>query len=96
MSLQAVEKLVLSKLLVENSNRRIYNVDRHAGAVRHNLPVDVFETTSSTAIHALEELCICCACSVMSFCRCLALNQHSGMSSGFETHSGYRRVWLSS
>lgn len=30
----AVEKLILSKLLVEGSNRRIYNVDRHAGVVR--------------------------------------------------------------
>ena len=30
---QAVEKLVVSKLLVENSNRRIFNVDRHAGMV---------------------------------------------------------------
>ncbi len=30
----AVEKLVISKLLVEGSNRRIYNVDRHAGVVR--------------------------------------------------------------
>jgi len=31
--LQAVEKLVLSKLLVEGSNRRIFNVDHHAGMV---------------------------------------------------------------
>jgi 20S proteasome subunit alpha 7 len=30
----AVEKLIVSKLLVEGSNRRIYNVDRHAGVVR--------------------------------------------------------------
>lgn len=30
---QASETLVLSKLLVEGSNRRIYHVDRHAGAV---------------------------------------------------------------
>eukprot|EP00955_Chlamydomonas_euryale_P063970 358826-Chlamydomonas_euryale.AAC.12 len=29
----AVEKLVLSKLLVEGSNKRIYNVDKHAGMV---------------------------------------------------------------
>ena len=29
----AVEKLIISKLLVEGSNRRIYNVDRHAGVV---------------------------------------------------------------
>jgi len=35
----AVEKLVVSKLLVENSNRRIFNVDRHAGmAVSGLLP----------------------------------------------------------
>jgi hypothetical protein len=31
--LQAVEKLVVSKLLVERSSRRIHNVDRHAGIV---------------------------------------------------------------
>lgn len=31
--MQASETLVLSKLLVEGSNRRIYHVDRHAGAV---------------------------------------------------------------
>jgi hypothetical protein len=31
--LQAVEKLVLSKLLVEGSNRRIFNIDHHAGMV---------------------------------------------------------------
>lgn len=31
---QGVEKLIVSKLLVENSNRRIFNVERHAGAVR--------------------------------------------------------------
>jgi 20S proteasome alpha/beta subunit len=30
---QAVEKLVISKLLIEGSNKRIYHVDRHAGAV---------------------------------------------------------------
>lgn len=30
---QGVEKVIVSKLLVDNSNRRIYNVDRHAGAV---------------------------------------------------------------
>ena len=30
----AVEKLVISKLLVEGSNRRIYNADRHVGVVR--------------------------------------------------------------
>jgi hypothetical protein len=30
---QAVEKLIVSKLLVEGSNRRIYNVDHHAGMV---------------------------------------------------------------
>lgn len=29
----AVEKLVVSKLLVERSSRRIHNVDRHAGIV---------------------------------------------------------------
>jgi len=34
LSLQGVEKLIVSKLLVEGSNRRIYNVDRHAGMVR--------------------------------------------------------------
>lgn len=32
-ALQAVEKLVVSKLLVEGSNRRIYNVDYHMGMV---------------------------------------------------------------
>jgi hypothetical protein len=32
-NLQGVEKLIISKLLVEGSNRRIYTVDRHAGAV---------------------------------------------------------------
>lgn len=31
---QAVEKLIVSKLLVEGSNRRIYNVDHHVGMVR--------------------------------------------------------------
>jgi hypothetical protein len=30
---QAVEKLVLSKLLVEGSSRRIFNVDQHIGMV---------------------------------------------------------------
>lgn len=35
----AVEKLVISKLLVEHSNRRIFNVDKHAGmAVAGLLP----------------------------------------------------------
>lgn len=35
----AVEKLVISKLLVEGSNRRLFNVDRHAGlAVAGMLP----------------------------------------------------------
>ena len=29
-----MEKLIVSKLLVEGSNRRIYNIDRHAGMVR--------------------------------------------------------------
>lgn len=31
--LQAVEKLIVSKLLVEGSNRRIFNIDHHAGMV---------------------------------------------------------------
>lgn len=31
--LQAVEKLIVSKLLVEGSNKRIYNVDHHVGMV---------------------------------------------------------------
>ena len=31
--MQAIEKIVISRLLVENSNRRIFNVDRHAGMV---------------------------------------------------------------
>lgn len=30
---QAVEKLIVSKLLVEGSNKRIYNVDQHVGMV---------------------------------------------------------------
>ncbi len=29
----AVEKLIISKLLVEGSNKRIYSVDKHAGLV---------------------------------------------------------------
>lgn len=32
--LQGVEKTILSKMLVEGSNRRTYAVDRHAGVVR--------------------------------------------------------------
>mmetsp|Transcript_40904 Transcript_40904/g.130680 ORF Transcript_40904/g.130680 Transcript_40904/m.130680 type:complete len:82 (-) Transcript_40904:709-954(-) len=32
-----VEKLVISKMLVEGSNRRIHTVDRHAGMVRTRL-----------------------------------------------------------
>jgi hypothetical protein len=32
-AVQAVEKLVLSKLLVAGTNRRIHTVDRHAGVV---------------------------------------------------------------
>lgn len=36
----AVEKLIVSKLLVEGSNRRIYNVDRHAGAATAGLAPD--------------------------------------------------------
>uniref|UniRef100_A0A7S0WL28 Proteasome subunit alpha type-3 n=1 Tax=Chlamydomonas leiostraca TaxID=1034604 RepID=A0A7S0WL28_9CHLO len=35
-----VEKVVVSKLLVENSNRRVYNVDRHAGAAVAGLAPD--------------------------------------------------------
>jgi hypothetical protein len=31
--MQGVEKIIISQLLVEGSNRRIYNVDRHAGMV---------------------------------------------------------------
>ena len=31
---QGVEKTILSKMLVEGSNRRTYAVDRHAGVVR--------------------------------------------------------------
>lgn len=30
---QAVEKLVMSKLLVEGSNKRIFNIDHHVGMV---------------------------------------------------------------
>lgn len=30
-----VEKLVLSKLYEEGSNKRLFNVDRHVGMVRH-------------------------------------------------------------
>jgi len=33
----AVEKLVLSKLLVPGANKRIATVDRHAGLVRSSL-----------------------------------------------------------
>lgn len=36
----AVEKLVISKLLVQGSNRRVYHVDRHAGAVVAGLAPD--------------------------------------------------------
>ena len=36
----AVEKLIISKLLVEGSNRRIYNVDRHAGVATAGLAPD--------------------------------------------------------
>mmetsp|Transcript_36135 Transcript_36135/g.80415 ORF Transcript_36135/g.80415 Transcript_36135/m.80415 type:complete len:250 (-) Transcript_36135:623-1372(-) len=36
----AVEKLIISKLLVEGSNRRIYNVDKHAGAAVAGLSPD--------------------------------------------------------
>lgn len=36
----AVEKLIISKLLVEGSNRRIYNVDRHAGVATSGLAPD--------------------------------------------------------
>lgn len=36
----AVEKLVISKLLVEGSNRRIQNIDRHAGAAIAGLAPD--------------------------------------------------------
>ncbi|GAX73520.1 hypothetical protein CEUSTIGMA_g972.t1 [Chlamydomonas eustigma] len=36
----AVEKLIISKLLVEGSNRRIYNVDRHAGLATSGLAPD--------------------------------------------------------
>lgn len=36
----AVEKLILSKLLVEGSNKRIYNVDQHVGAAVAGLPPD--------------------------------------------------------
>lgn len=32
-NMQAVEKLIVSKLLVEGSNKRIYNVDHHVGMV---------------------------------------------------------------
>ena len=35
--MQGCEKLVMSKLLVEHSNRRIYNVDKHAGVVSGTL-----------------------------------------------------------
>lgn len=35
---KGVEKLVLSKMLCEGSCRRIHNVDRHAGLVRHAAP----------------------------------------------------------
>ncbi|MGH0191575.1 UNVERIFIED_CONTAM: hypothetical protein FKN15_066337 [Acipenser sinensis] len=30
-----VEKLVLSKLYEQGSNKRIFNIDRHVGMVRH-------------------------------------------------------------
>ncbi len=33
--LQGAEKLIISKMLVENSNRRTFPVDRHAGVVSH-------------------------------------------------------------
>lgn len=36
----AVEKLVVSKLLVEGSNRRIHNIDYHVGAAIAGLPPD--------------------------------------------------------
>jgi len=35
---QGVEKLVLSKMLVKGSNRRIHSVDKHAGVVRNPFP----------------------------------------------------------
>ena len=34
---QGVEKLIVSKMLVEGSNRRIHAVDRHAGLVNNFL-----------------------------------------------------------
>lgn len=35
----AVEKLLVSKMLVPNTNRRIHTVDRHCGLVRPCLPL---------------------------------------------------------
>ncbi len=34
LDVQGVEKTIISKMLVEGSNRRTYAVDRHAGVVR--------------------------------------------------------------
>ena len=48
----AVEKLIISKLLVEGSNRRIYNVDRHAGVVS-GLPAGSGGAGGSAAVHAV-------------------------------------------
>lgn len=41
--MQGVEKLVVSKLLVEGSGKRIYHVDRHAGAVSACIIIDAFK-----------------------------------------------------
>ena len=37
-SLQGAEKTILSKMLVEGSNKRTYAMDRHAGVVSPLLP----------------------------------------------------------
>lgn len=36
-----VEKLVLSKLYEEGSNKRIFNIDRHVGMVTTHKPVSI-------------------------------------------------------
>jgi 20S proteasome subunit alpha 7 len=45
----AVEKLVTSKLLLPNANRRIQTVDKHVGVVRHR-PLSAFNDKATAGL----------------------------------------------
>lgn len=42
-----VEKLILSKMLEEGSNRRVFSIDRHIGMVKMQIILIIYQSTIS-------------------------------------------------